>query len=156
MLWSIAAGPLINLLLLPILTFVLHIAASAGLIQSNRDAYLVLLWLWRINLGLLLFNILPIYPLDGGQILRSILWFPLGQIRSLFIASGVGLVGGGLLGLWGLLQGSLWIAIMAFFLISQAMVGWRHAQYLRMEAVELEARRAPPEPPPLPEKKVVL
>jgi Zn-dependent protease len=155
MLWSIAAGPLINLLLLPILTFVLHIAASAGLNHSNRDAYLVLLWLWRINLGLLLFNLLPIYPLDGGQILRSVLWFPLGQIRSLFVAAGVGLLGGALLGLWGLLQGSLWIAIMAFFLISQAMVGWRHAQYLRMEEAELEARRAQTEPP-LPEKKVVL
>jgi Zn-dependent protease len=156
MLWSIAAGPLINLLLLPILSFVLHIAASAGLIESNPNAYLVFLWLWRMNLALLVFNLLPIYPLDGGQILRSVLWFPLGQIRSLFIAAGTGLIGGGLLGLWGLLQGSWWIAIMAFFLISQAMVGWRQAQYLRMEAVEVEARRAPPEPPPLPEKKVIL
>jgi Zn-dependent protease len=156
MLWSIAAGPLINLLLLPILTFVLHIAASAGMIQSNHDGYLVLLWLWRINLALLLFNLLPIYPLDGGQILRSLLWFPLGQVRSLSIAAIIGLIGGGLLGLWGLLEGSWWIAIMAFFLVSQAMVGWRHAQYLRMEAVELEARRVQRDPSPLPEKKPVL
>jgi Zn-dependent protease len=157
MLWSIAAGPLINVLLFPILSFVLHTAASAGMIESNRDAYLVLLWLWRINLWLLCFNLLPIYPLDGGQILRSILWFPLGQIRSLSIAAGIGIVGGVLFGLWGvLLQGSWWIAIMAFFLISQAMAGWRYAQHMRMEEDELEARRAQPEPPPLPERKIVL
>ena len=33
MLWSIAAGPLVNVLLFPILTFVLHTAANAGLIE---------------------------------------------------------------------------------------------------------------------------
>ena len=84
MLWSIAAGPMVNLLLLPILTYAQHAAGRAGWVNTNVDAYLVLLWLWRINLMLLLFNLLPIYPLDGGQIVRALLWFPLGQIRSLF------------------------------------------------------------------------
>ena len=68
MLWSIAAGPMVNLLLLPILTYAQHAAGRAGWVNTNVDAYLVLLWLWRINLMLLLFNLLPIYPLDGGQI----------------------------------------------------------------------------------------
>jgi Zn-dependent protease len=95
MLWSIAAGPMVNLLLLPILTYAQHAAGRAGWVNTNVDAYLVLLWLWRINLMLLLFNLLPIYPLDGGQIVRALLWFPLGQIRSLFIATGIGFVGGG-------------------------------------------------------------
>ena len=68
MLWSIAAGPMVNLLLVPILSYAQHAAGRAGWVNTNVDAYLVLLWLWRINLGLLLFNLLPIYPLDGGQI----------------------------------------------------------------------------------------
>ncbi|MEO6971361.1 MAG: site-2 protease family protein, partial [Chthoniobacterales bacterium] len=109
MLWSIAAGPLVNVLLVPILTYAKHAAASAGWTETNPDAYLVVLWLWRINLGLLLFNLLPVYPLDGGQILRSVLWFPLGQIRSLFIATGVGFVGGGALALFAFYQKSIWI-----------------------------------------------
>ena len=154
MLWSIAAGPLVNVLLAPILTFILHTAGRAGMVNSNPDVYLVLLWLWRINLGLLLFNLLPIYPLDGGQILRAVLWFPLGQIRSLFIATAVGFAGGGALVLVAIWQQSIWIGIMAFFLLSQAMAGWRHAQYLQTMAAE-ELRLAP-DAADLPAKKPVL
>jgi Zn-dependent protease len=153
MLWSIAAGPLVNVLLFPILTFAKHAAARAGWVETNLDAYLVVLWLWRINLGLLLFNLLPIYPLDGGQILRSVLWFPLGQIRSLFVATGVGFVGGGMLALYALYQQSIWIGIMSFFLLSQAAAGWRYAQYLKTEE---EQARAVAAAPPLPTEKPVL
>ena len=154
MLWSIAAGPMVNLLLFPILTYAQHAAGRAGWVNTNPDVYLVLLWLWRINLTLLLFNLLPIYPLDGGQILRALLWFPLGQIRSLFIATGIGFVGGGALLLVAFWKQSIWIGIMALFLLSQAAVGWRQAQYLKMEAAE--ATRIPPSDPHLPEKKAVL
>jgi Zn-dependent protease len=139
MLWSIAAGPLVNLLLVPIFSFILHQAAAAGLPETNLDAFRALNWLRRINLWLLIFNILPVYPLDGGQILRSLLWFPLGQIRSLFLASGVGIAGSIALGLIALWQQSIWFAILAFFLLSQAMVGWRRAQFLKVEAAEAEA-----------------
>ena len=154
MLWSIAAGPMVNLLLLPILTYAQHAAGRAGWVNTNVDAYLVLLWLWRINLMLLLFNLLPIYPLDGGQIVRALLWFPLGQIRSLFIATGIGFVGGGALLLWAFSQQSIWIGIMAFFLLSQAVVGWRQAQYMKMQATD--AMRVPPDGPQLAEKKTIL
>ncbi len=154
MLWSIAAGPMINLLLLPILAFAQHAAARAGWAETNADAYLVLMWLWRINLGLLLFNLLPIYPLDGGQIVRALLWFPLGQIRSLFIATGIGFVGGAGLILLAIYWQSLWIGIMAFFLLSQAVMGWRQAQYLRREAAE--GVTVAPDDSHLPEKKTVL
>ena len=147
MLWSIAAGPLVNVLLAPILTFILHTAARAGWHEVNRDAYLTLLWLWRINLGLLFFNLLPIYPLDGGQILRAVLWFPLGPIRSLFIATGIGFAGGIGLGLLAFWQQSLWIGILAFFLLSQAMVGWRQAQILKLQAAEAEGARLPQDKP---------
>lgn len=155
MLWSIAAGPMVNLLLVPILTLAEHSAGRVGWASTNPDAFRVLHLLWQINLALLLFNLLPIYPLDGGQIVRALLWFPLGQIRSLFIATAIGFVGGGLLMVYAFYQRSFWIGIMAFFLLSQAAVGWRQAKYLKLEAEEA-AVPGWTNDPHLPEKKTVL
>jgi len=161
MLWSIAAGPMVNLLLVPILTFVLHAAAQAGWKVTNPDAFVVLTWLWRINVGLLLFNLLPIYPLDGGQIVRALLWFPLGQIRSLFVAAGLGFVGCGALMLVALWQQSIWIGIMALFLLSQAAVGWRYARFLKAEKAAVVVPFAPevpvaPDNQSVPERKAAF
>src|SRR5262245_6400482 len=51
------------------------------------DAHQLLRALSLINAGLLIFNLLPIYPLDGGQILHSLLWFVMGRATSLMAAS---------------------------------------------------------------------
>lgn len=155
MLWSIAAGPLVNLLLVPVLTCAQYAAARAGWVETNIDAFRVLQTLAWINTRLLLFNLLPIYPLDGGQILRALLWFPMGQIRSLFIATAVGFAGGGALMLWAILKQEIWIGIIAFFLLSQARLGWRQAQYLKHET-EQDLPIPPPDNTPSPDKRAVL
>src|SRR3954464_5576779 len=92
-LWSIAAGPLVNVILLPIIAAVWFAASKAGLKTSSPDVYKFITAVGFINFGLLAFNILPIYPLDGGQILQSLLWFVFGRARSLMIASAIGLLG---------------------------------------------------------------
>jgi Zn-dependent protease len=134
MLWSIAAGPLVNVVLLPILTIILLVIGApndSDATDISRFVYHV----WWINNGLLIFNLLPIYPLDGGQILRSLLWFPLGEIRSLQIASVIGLVGSMALAGLGLYLGMdiFWTAIMSLFLISRAIAGWQYAKALVQE-----------------------
>src|SRR5207244_8277628 len=77
-LWSIAAGPLVNVALLPVLIVFVRLSRSSGWALAAPDAYGLLRALLFIDVGLLIFNMLPVYPLDGGQILRSLLWFVLG------------------------------------------------------------------------------
>src|SRR6185436_17984782 len=73
-LWSIAAGPLVNVVLLPILLGAVWIGGSLGWPQSHPDVFSLFRALFVMNAVILVFNLLPVYPLDGGQILRSLLW----------------------------------------------------------------------------------
>lgn len=92
-LWSIAAGPLVNVLLFPVLGTLALLSGHLGWDDTQPDLYKFLNNLWFINLVLLIFNMLPIYPLDGGQILRSLLWFVFGRVNSLLAASVIGFIG---------------------------------------------------------------
>ena len=86
--------------------------------------------IWVINLILLIFNMMPVYPLDGGQILRSLLWFPFGRANSLLVASIIGIVGVvSLIGL-AVFVHSLWMGIMAAFILMNCWQGLKQAQAL--------------------------
>lgn len=129
-LWSIAAGPLVNALLIPILSVVVSVSSHLQWYDTHPDLYDLLHQIWIINLALLVFNMLPVYPLDGGQILRSLLWFPFGRVNSLFAASIIGFIGvAGLIGVAIWLQ-SIWLGIMTAFISMNCWGGLRHAQAL--------------------------
>ena len=127
-LWSIAAGPLVNVALIPIIGAAFTAALHQHAVGGSRDSLVFWAQLRFINYGLLIFNLLPIFPLDGGQIVRGLLWYPFGEVRSLQISSVLGLIGGALFGIVGLLRGSMWWAILAFFLLSRAWYGWQAAR----------------------------
>jgi Zn-dependent protease len=141
-LWSIAAGPLVNVALIPVFEALLIFASRAGWYDQAPDTYQLLGTIRFINYVLLIFNLLPVYPLDGGQILRALLWFPLGEIRSLQIASVVGLIGGAALAAFALWAWSFWTGILAFFILSRAIAGWQQAK--AMVAEEAAMRASPP------------
>jgi Peptidase family M50 len=87
----------------------------------------VVFWLGYVNLLLLVFNMLPALPLDGGRVLRAILWQRRGDLADatrtaakVARAFGRGMIGGGLvLVLFGFL-GGVWFALIGWFLLNAA------------------------------------
>jgi Zn-dependent protease len=129
-LWSIAAGPLVNVVLLPLITGIGFLSRSLGGIETWPNLHALLRAVWFINLGLLAFNILPIYPLDGGQILRSLLWFLIGRARSLMVATILGFAGVAGFIAMAIWMRSVWFAALAGFMLLNCWSGLRHAQAL--------------------------
>ncbi len=126
--WSIAAGPLVNVMLFPVLSALLFLGG-----RFSPDVGKFITTIWAINLGLLCFNILPVYPLDGGQMLRSLLWFFMGPARSLLVAATLGVVTVVLLFVLALLLGArvgIWSAVLGAFVLFQCWNGLQHARML--------------------------
>ncbi len=127
MLWSIAAGPLVNVVLLPVL-FVLWHFGTAVWGDTHPDASGFVYRLFCINAVLLIFNMLPIYPLDGGQILRSLLWFVFGRANSLLAASIIGFIGVTGLILFALWVGDTWLIVLSVFIVLNCWGGLMQAR----------------------------
>lgn len=124
LLWSITAGPLVNVVLIPVFLYL------SGVFERGTDLFLLVRHLKYINFGLLAFNLLPIYPLDGGQILRALLWFVVGRARSLTAASVIGVLGAiGVVAL-ALKINSIWLGILAVLGIQQCWMGVKEARRL--------------------------
>jgi Zn-dependent protease len=132
-LWSIAAGPLVNVALAPILIALYFGGLSLGWANTMPDVSHFLFRVAEINGVLLVFNILPIYPLDGGQILRSLLWFGLGRARSLMVATVVGFVGLAGFIVLAVVTRDYWLGLISVYLLLSCWGGLQHArQLLRM------------------------
>jgi len=129
-LWSIAAGPLVNVALVPVILGLGYFSRHMGLYHLAPDLRVLLRWILGINIFLFALNILPFYPLDGGQILRSLLWFVFGRARSLMIATSLGLVG--VIGFVGLAvwRHSVWFGILAGFILLNCWSGLKQARAL--------------------------
>ena len=146
MLWSIAAGPLVNVALCPILGGLALLTPTE--VAPNLHAFLRAITF--INVGVLLFNLLPIYPLDGGQILGALLWFVIGRPWSMVVAAVIGLAGAVAIGWLALRSFSIWLGLIALFVAGQCRHSIRLARSLiatgksRTGVVCPSCRRSPP------------
>ncbi len=88
----------------------------------------VIAWLGYINLLLLVFNLLPALPLDGGRVLRSALWWLRGDFRQATrISAGIArlfafaFIGGGIgLAIFANTVSGIWLAFIGWFLLIAA------------------------------------
>lgn len=134
--WMAFVGPLTSAVIGVICLTVARLIGDA----SSNPWTAMLLWLGYINLSLAAFNLLPGYPLDGGRVLRALIWWKTGDAdRSTQLAARAGQVvafGFIALGIYrffgGAGIGGLWIAFIGWFLLQAAResyvrVGLAHA-----------------------------
>jgi Zn-dependent protease len=137
---TVIAGPLVNVLLC-LLSAALLIGATGhvGVVSLNPFAgpgiqymtaqWQVYVWLfYRVNLVLLCFNMLPVFPFDGGQIFRTLIWPFIGLHRATIISAQMGMVGAGLLGVFGLMRQEFLLVGIALF---GGMTSFQHYQAAR-------------------------
>ena len=125
------AGPIMSVI---IGTLCLLLAAMLGwspemqTMAPPTPVLAALVWLGYINIVLAIFNMIPGFPLDGGRVLRAIIWWITGNMnRSTRIAARVGQFVAVLFIVWGVFQfffgigfGGLWLALIGWFLLTAA------------------------------------
>ena len=128
------AGPFVSVLLAAACLLGSAHLAAGGLFADV--ALPILRYLAAINIGIIAFNLLPGFPLDGGRVLRAVLWLFTGSVRrAKRIASffgmmlGIGLI---VLGAWemavrGLWTGGFWWVILGSYLQSVAYATYRQS-----------------------------
>jgi len=109
--------------------------------MPHQPVQAILMWLGVINIGLAIFNMIPGFPLDGGRVLRGLLWWITGDARrATTIAARVGqIIAFGMI-LYGVMQffggagiNGLWLAFIGWFLLSASRES--HAQMVITEGL---------------------
>lgn len=97
-----------------------------------------LYWLvtfFTLNLFILLFNLAPVYPFDGGRILQCLLWRRKGFGPATLIATGVGMGGAIAIGVIGIFTEAMMLFAIAFF---GYLTCWQQRQALKAGMYESE------------------
>ncbi len=131
------AGPLVTLAIGVVLVLVEIVAAGSqgledsvplGSIPETSGVLAMLGWLAFINFLVLVFNLLPAFPMDGGRVVRAIAWWRSGDRTSATrFAAGLGrvfaylFIGGGLLLIFiGEIFGGVWLALIGMVISGSA------------------------------------
>ncbi|NOT01474.1 MAG: hypothetical protein HOP29_12695 [Phycisphaerales bacterium] len=145
---TVAAGPAVNVALMLITGTVLIVwhgtvravplnpfdPFRSGVPVSGMTHYWLVVF-FGLNMMLLVFNLAPVFPFDGGRILQCLLWYRRGFARATQVATGVGMVGAMVIGVLG-------VFTEAFLLIGIAFFGyvtcWQQRQMLRSGMFEAD------------------
>src|SRR5215204_6934779 len=89
------AGPLVNVVLAPVFFGIAlllgdNLMGPANILEGVQSAGQVFAYLGFINVALVVFNLIPAFPMDGGRVLRGLLATRLGPVRATDISSAVG------------------------------------------------------------------
>ncbi len=139
--WVAIAGPIVSV----IVAAVCYGMSVAGVAMAGPLPVTAVLWyLGLINAVVVVFNLIPAFPLDGGRVLRSILWAAQGSLRrATRVTSAIGSGFGLFLILFGILSivggnfiGGMWQCLIGMFLRGAAQMSYQ--QVLVRRALEGE------------------
>ena len=93
----VIAGPLVNIAIALLLFFIVPVQELFRLDFTETFEALMsfslqnfLFYLFIVNVGLVVFNFIPAFPMDGGRILRALLAIKIDRVKATQIASGIG------------------------------------------------------------------
>lgn len=145
---TVAAGPAVNVIFCLISGAILVIANRSldaitlnplgfgeGVVLS-ADWQVPILLFYLVNLLLLAFNLLPIYPMDGGQLFQTIMWPFLGLQRSMKLACQVGIGGAVVFAVLGIQYGGFLLVGIAIF---GGLTCWQRLQQLKWGMIQEDA-----------------
>ncbi|GAB4355288.1 MAG: site-2 protease family protein [Oricola sp.] len=110
------AGPLVNIVIAAVLILFLGAhpdLATVSNIEDPQPGFLARLAV--VNVVLVLFNLIPAFPMDGGRVLRALLATRFSRVRATEIAATVGQVTSFIFGFLGLLSGNVLLIFVAIF-----------------------------------------
>lgn len=132
------AGPAVNVVIAILLAFVVSAetftSMDAGMLQeelSMIDAGNFLFYMLTANIALVLFNLIPAFPMDGGRIFRALLSMKMGRIKATQIAASLGKLFALAFFLYGLFYGII-LSIIAVFIWFGA-----HSENIMIQQLEL-------------------
>ena len=134
--WVAIAGPIASFVVGGICLSLAYTMGWRQGVQPKTAATAVLFWLGYINIVLGLFNLIPGFPLDGGRVLRAIVWAIVKNAdRATRFAARVGQVVAFLFildGIWNFFRGAgfggLWIAFIGWFLMDAAKASYAQVE----------------------------
>ena len=128
------AGPLVNVAIAALLFVVLGFTLpQEGFDPSRPGVALVLANLFWANVILVLFNLIPAFPMDGGRVLRALLAKRMGYAQGTRVAAGIGQALAFAFGLLGLVGGNPLLLFVALF-VYLAAASEGHAAQIREAA----------------------
>ncbi|MFL5402205.1 MAG: site-2 protease family protein [Gemmatimonadales bacterium] len=109
------AGPAVTLAIIVVLFLVLRLSGTPVTLGQLNPEGPFLAQLMAVNAYLLLFNLIPAFPMDGGRVLRALLASRLGLVRGTRIAAGLGQMLATAGGLYGVIGNEPFLILIAFF-----------------------------------------
>ncbi len=115
------AGPAVNVVIWAVLVGIFGVDASMTQLENIDDPAAGFFGrLAAVNLFLVLFNMLPSFPMDGGRVFRAVLAIWLGRVKATRLAARTGQVMAFFFGLLGLTGGSPILLLIAIFVFLAA------------------------------------